>query len=199
MDYYCAICDRSISDKHRNKHNKTKRHYFMKNYVTNLYKNNDIVWGDVEKIPRENIISHNIKFNEFKIYVSCKINDDVEIKVYKSQSDLCLLLPIFNEPFNSNNIKMGTLYVHIAGEMICNDIRENLSSKYDINCTPGMEIRNLTIKFVLRYRNMTFRHHLQQPRSMLETKMVKHIKYMAYEEQSDKYNFVTWKHKLGLL
>ena len=71
---------------------------------------------------------------------------------------------------------MGTLYVHIAGEMICNDIRENLSSKYDINCTPDMEIRNLTIKFVSRYRNMTFRHQLQQPRSLLETKMVKHIK-----------------------
>ena len=50
MDYYCAICDRSISDKHRNKHNKTKRHYFMKNYVSNIYKYNDIVWGDVKKI-----------------------------------------------------------------------------------------------------------------------------------------------------
>ena len=86
MDYYCAICDRSINDKHRNKHDKTKRHYFMKNYVTNIYKYNDIVWGGV-KILHENIISHNNKFNEIKNYVSCKINDDVEIKVYKSQSD----------------------------------------------------------------------------------------------------------------
>ena len=39
MDYYCAICDRSIRDKY----NKTKRHYFMKNFVTNIYKYNDIV------------------------------------------------------------------------------------------------------------------------------------------------------------
>ena len=186
MDFYCAICDRSINYKRRNKHDKTKRHYFMKNYVTNIYKYNDIVWGDVEKIPHENIISNSNKFDEYKIYVSGKINDDVEIKIYKGQSDLRLLLPTFNEPFKSKNIKMGTLYVHIAGEMICNDIRENLSSKYDINCTPDMEIRNLTIKIVSRYRNMTFRHQLQQPRSMLETKMVKHIKYMSYEEQSDK-------------
>ena len=196
MDYYCAICDRSINYKHRNKHDKTKRHYFMKNYVTNIYKYNDIVWGDVEKILHENIISNSNKFDEVKIYVSCKINNDVEIKVYKSQSDLRLLLPTFNKPFKSINKKMGTLYVHIAGEMICNDFRENLSSKYDINCTPDMEIRNLTIKFVSRYRNMTFRHQLQQPRSMLETKMVKHIKYMSYEEQSDKYNFLTRKQKL---
>ena len=88
MDYYCAICDRSINYKHRNKHDKTKRHYFMKNYVTNNYKYNDIVWSNVEKILHEKIISHNNKFDEFKIYVSCKINDDVEIKVYKSQSDM---------------------------------------------------------------------------------------------------------------
>ena len=147
MDYYCEICDKTINDKPRNKHNKTKRHYFMKNYVTNTYKYNDIVWDDVEKILHDIIINHN-KFNEFKIYVSCKINDDVEIKVYKNESDFRLLLPTFLEPFKSKNIKMGTLYVHIAGEMICNDIRENLSSKYDINCNPDMEIRNLTIKFV---------------------------------------------------
>ena len=83
--------------------------------------------------------------------------------------------------------------------MICNDIRENLSSKNDIYCNPDMEIRNLTIKFVSRYHSMTFRHQLEQPRSMLETKMVKHIKYMSYEEQSDKYNFLTCKHKLCLI
>ena len=167
----------------------------MKIYVTNIYKYNDIVWGDVEKILHENIISPNNKFNEFKIYVSCKINEDVEIKVYKSQSDLRLLLPTFK----SKNIKMGKLYVHIAGEMICNDIRENLSSKYDINCNRDMEIRNLTMKFVSRYHKMTFRHQLQQLRPMLETKMVKHIKYMPYEEQSDKYNFLTCKHKFCLI
>ena len=46
---------------------------------------------------------------------------------------------------------------------------------------------------------MTFRHQLQQPRSMLETKMVKHTKYMSYEEQSDKYTFLTCKHKLCLI
>ena len=39
---------------------------------------------------------------------------------------------------------VGTLYVHVAGKMICNNLRENLSSKYDINCTPDMKIRNLT-------------------------------------------------------
>ena len=142
----------------------------MKKYVTNIYNYNDIVWDDVEKILHENIISHNNKFNEFKIYVSCKINDDVEIKGYKDEFDLHAVLP----PFLGWDV--NTLYVHVSCKMICNNIRENLSSKYVINCTPDMKIRNLTIKLVSRYSNMTSRFYMQQPRPMIESKMVKHIK-----------------------
>ena len=192
MDCYCSICDKSIDHKSRNRHNKTKRHYFMKNYVTNSYNYNDIVWDDVEKILHENIISNNNKSNEFKIYVSCKINDDVEIKVYKDQLNLRVVLP----PFLDCNV--NTLFLHVAGKMICKNFRENLSSKYDINCTPDMKIRNLTIKFVSRYGNMAYGYQLQQPRPMIESKMFKHIKYMS-EEEIDNYNFSTYKHKLSLL
>ena len=92
-----------------------------------------------------------------------------------------------------------TLYVHVAGKLICNNVCESLSSKYDIICVPNMKIRNLTIKFVSRYRNMTFRYQLQQPRPMIESKMVKHIKYMSHEEQTDNYNFLTCKHMLSSL
>ena len=142
----------------------------MKKYVTNIYNYNDIVGDDVEKILHENIISHNNKFNEFKIYVSCKINDDVEIKGYKHEFDLHAVLP----PFLGWDV--NTLYVHVAGKMICNNFRENLSSKYVINCTPDMKIRNVTIKLVSRYSNMTSRYYMQKPRPMIESKMVKHIK-----------------------
>ena len=85
MNYYCNVCDKTIINKPRKKHNKTKSHYFMKNYVTNNYNYNDIVWGDVGKVLRENIISHDIKFNEFKTYASGKIDDDVELNVYKTR------------------------------------------------------------------------------------------------------------------
>ena len=81
MSYHCEICDKTINHKSKNQHNKTKRRYFMKNYVTNTYNYNDIVWGDVEQIRHENNISHNNKINEFKTFVSCKINDNIEIKI----------------------------------------------------------------------------------------------------------------------
>ena len=167
----------------------------MKNFVTNIYNFNKIVWDDVENILHEDIISHNNKFKEFKTYVSCKINDDLEIKVYKNESDMRALLPYFLYP----KYGIDPTYVHMAGKMICKTIREKLNSKHDINCTPDMKISNLTIKFVSRYNNMTIRHRLQQPRSILESKLVKQIKYKSYEEQSDNYNFLTCKHNLCLL
>ena len=124
--------------------------------------------------------------------MSCKINDDVEIKVYKDEFDMRAVLA----PFLGWNV--NTLYAHVAGKTICNNIRENLSSKYDINCAPDMKIRNLTIKFVSRYGNMTYGYQFQQPRPMIESKMLKHINYMS-EEEIDNYNFLTCKHKLSLL
>ena len=165
--------------------------------MTNIYKYNDIVWDDVEKFLHESIISHNDKFNEFKSYVSCKINDDEEMKVYKNEFDMRVVLPTFLDV--ETLYDAGTLYVHVAGKMICNNIRENLSSRYDINCAPDMKIRNLTIKFVSRYRNMTYRYQLLQPKPMIDSKLIKHIKYMSHEEQINNCNFLTCKHKLSLL
>ena len=138
MDYYCNICDKTINHKSKNRHNKTKGHYFMKKYVTNNYNYIDIVWDDVETTLHENIISHNNKLNEIKINVSCKINDDVEIKIYKDEFDLHAVLPTFLEPFKTL-YDVGTLYVHVAGKMICNNICENLSSKCDFSCNPDMK------------------------------------------------------------
>ena len=77
--------------------------------------------------------------------------------------------------------------------MICETIFGNLKSKYDINCTPDMKIRNLRIKFVSRYNNMSFRYQLEHTRRILESKLIKHIKDMTEEEQH-RYNFLVCKH-----
>ena len=191
MSYYCNICHKTIIDKSRNKHNKTKRHYFKKNYVTNIYNYKDIVWGDVGKILHENIISHNNKFNEFRIIVLCKVNDDIKIEVYKTHLDLCALV----YPFTG----IDTLYVHIAGKKISNIIRENLTSRYDNKCTHNMHIKSLSIKFISRYGKMTYRYQLEQPRSVLESKIVNYIKYMSHEEQVNNYISLNCKYRLSLL
>ena len=123
--------------------------------------------------------------------MSCKKNDDVEMKAYKDENGLCVVL--------DNLLGVDTLYVHVASKMICNSICENLSSRCDINCTPNIKIKNLTIKFVSRYGNMTYRYNMQQPRPIIESKMVKHIKYMSEEEKFFNYNLLTFEHDLSLL
>ena len=141
--FFCEICDKRINIKSRNKHDKTKSHDFMKNYVTNIYNYSDIVWDDVENIIHDNIISHKNKLDEFGIYVLCNMNNNVKINVYKSSSDLNAVLPTFLHEYKVYD--MGTLYIQIAGKMICKTFFENLRSKYDINCTLDMKIRNLRI------------------------------------------------------
>ena len=133
----------------------------MKNYVTNFYNYDDIVWGDVEKILHENIISHDNKFNEFKIIVSCKINDDTEIEVYKDEHDSCEVV--------NPGLSAETLYIHIAGKKICYNICEYLTSRYNFKCTHNMHIKNLSKKFISRYGNMTYRDPLEQPRQLIES------------------------------
>ena len=67
--FYCELCGKRIINKSRNKHDKTKSHYFMKKFVTNIYNYNNIVRDDVENIIHDNFITHKKKFNEIVIYV----------------------------------------------------------------------------------------------------------------------------------
>ena len=43
---------------------------------------------------------------------------------------------------------------------------------------------------------MTYRYQLEQPRPMIESKMVKHKKNKSHEEKIINYKFLTWKHYL---
>ena len=91
---------------------------------------------------------------------------------------MCVVLHTF--------LGVDTLYVHVAGKMICNNILENLKSRYNIKCTHNMCIENLSLKFISCYGKMTYRYQLKQPRPMIESEMVKHKKYMSHEEKINK-------------
>ena len=61
-----------------------------------------------------------------------------------------------------------------------------------------MKTKNLTRNFVSRYGKMTYRFYMQQPRPIIETRMVKQVKDMSEEEKSINYKFLTYKHKLNV-
>ena len=43
---------------------------------------------------------------------------------------------------------------------------------------------------------MTAKHKLQQPRRVLESKLLKHIKNSSYDDKMNKYNFLTLAYEL---
>ena len=46
---------------------------------------------------------------------------------------------------------------------------------------------------------MTYSYYMQQPRPMIESKMVKHIKHMSEEEKFFNYKLLTYKHDLNVI
>ena len=70
--FYCEICDKTINHNSKKRHDKTKRLYFMKNFVTNTYIYNDFVWVDVEKSFMRTLLVITIKLMNLKVLCHVK-------------------------------------------------------------------------------------------------------------------------------
>ena len=57
-------------------------------------------------------------------------------------------------------------------------------------------ISNVTITFFSKYRTMTKKNRFQQPRRVLEFKLLKHIKNMSNADKMFKYSFLTLRYEL---
>ena len=57
-------------------------------------------------------------------------------------------------------------------------------------------ISNITIIIFSKYTTLTAKHRLQQPRRVLESKILKHIKNAKYGDKINKYNFLTLEYEL---
>ena len=66
----------------------------------------------------------------------------------------------------------------------------------DIKIDSSSTISNVTITLLSNYKSMTAKHKLQQPRRILESKLLKHIKNASYDEKIINYNFLTLEYEL---
>ena len=57
-------------------------------------------------------------------------------------------------------------------------------------------ISNVTITLSSNYKSMTAKHKFQQPRRVLESKLLKHIKNASYDDKINKYIFLTFEYEL---
>ena len=53
MDYYCEICDKTIKNKSKTSHLKSKNHLYMKTYVRDEHIVGDVVWKDFYRVIRD--------------------------------------------------------------------------------------------------------------------------------------------------
>ena len=180
LDYYCEICDKTINRKSKTKHINSKTHlntYF--NIVINKHIFGDVFWIDFEETIHEYIVNHSYKFQSFTTTVECKLDDeDINYSV--------------NEKVTYDNLYK---YIHSGWcfDRFCKskEIREYVyysSIIIGVNLYCSTVINDVIITFHSNYKTMTTKHRFQQPRKILESKMIKHIKNLSNVDKEAKNN-----------
>ena len=175
-NYYCEDCDKYINRKFKQKHIKSKAHSIMYyNIVTNKYNIGDVCWGDFEKTIYEYMKENRTKFYAFSVVVRCKLdNEDISISVDSDEVDV----PLYR--FDDCG---WVCYRYCKSTKIRDYIfhRAMLSS---IKLDSSSIISNVIITLFSKYKTMTAKHRFQQPRRVIESKLLKHIKNASYDEKN---------------
>ena len=86
MDYYC---DKTIKNKSKTKHHKSKNHLHMKSYIRDEHIVGDVYWKDFYRVFRNYVDINRKKFPIFKTVVRCKLfNKDLVICYDKTKKKI---------------------------------------------------------------------------------------------------------------
>ena len=185
---YCQCCDKHINQKYKQKHIKSKAHLNMYyNIVTNIYNNGDVYWTDIETTIQEYIKDNSTKIYAFTILVRCKLNnEDINFSVDGDKG--CVPLYKFEDGtwFYYNYFKSKQIRDYIFHRAMLSSIKLDSFSI----------ISNVTITFFSKYKTKTGKHRFEQPRRVLESKLLKHIKNASYDDKIIKYNFLSLEYEL---
>ena len=154
---YCRSCDKNISQKSIKRHFKSKTHlYFHNNIIINKYYIGDVLWENLGYIINEYIEIYNKKFNCFYI--------KVDFQLYKENFSFHIDYIDGEEPIY--NINIAWIYCKFFK---CTNVREFLKNiKLE-----SLKIDSVIITIFSKYQSMKRNHLLSQPRSILESKLVK--------------------------
>ena len=165
---------------------KTHLHMYY-NIVTNKYNIGDVYWCDFEETIREYMVNNSCKFNFFSTNVKCKINnEDISISVDKIDGYAPL------HKFDNG----GWFYYRYCNSKKIRDYIFHRATLSDTILYSSTIISDVTITFFSNYKSMTAIHKLQQPRKVLESKILKHIKNASNDDKETKYNFLCQEFEL---
>ena len=184
-DYYCDVCDKTIKNKSKTIHLKSKNHLHMQSYVREKHIVGDIYWKDFYRVIHNFVNNNRKKFPIFKTLVRCNVfNKELGICYDKTKKRLIRygfgdavfhhLYPVCEEILNRIH-----RYASISGKELSMDT----------------VIKNMSITFLSYYYIMTPRHRLQQPRRVLESRLLKHITNSSDYDKNIKYRFLWLNYK----
>ena len=141
----------------------------------------------LKKTIYEYMNENRTKFCTFCIVVRCKLdNEDISISVDGNEEDV----PLYR--FND----CGWVCYRYCKSKKIRDFIFHRAMLRDIKLDSSSIISNIMITLFSNYKSMTVKHKLQQPRRVLESKLLKHIKNVCYDDKINKYNFLTLEYKL---
>ena len=186
--FYCQHCDKSFNNKFKQKHIKSKKHLYMyNNIVINKYNIGDVYFSNLEDIINEYIMEYNTKFYSFSILVKCSLyGEDINISINNRNESI--LLCKFKD--------IGSVFYEYSQSKKVRDYIYQYALWEDLNIDDNSIINNLTITIFSEYCTMKPKHRLQQPRSVLESKILKQINDLSYTELVEKYRFLLRKYEL---
>ena len=186
FNYYCQHCDKHINRKSKNKHLNSKTHLYMyDNIIINKFSIGDVYWCDlVETIDKYMIFNLN-KFRFFTTAVKCKIaNKDINILIDKIEG----YIPFYA----TDDIEEERIYSKYRNRYKMLHYIHYDCGFFDIEINSSTVISDVIITFFSKYKSITGKHKLiHQPRRILESKLLKHIHNMSYDDKINKYEFLS--------
>ena len=163
---------------------KTKIHLYMYyNIVINKYDTGEVYFSNFENVIQKYINDYNKKFNLFSILIRCKF-DQENIFISINNKTNYVFLYKFKD--------IGPIFINIVRVKK----REIIFIIFFFKKIYNSIINDLTITIFSESKNMTSKHRFHQPRSVLESEILKRISNLDFVEKISKYNFLTTKYEL---
>ena len=185
MDYFCDICDKTIKRKSKTRHIKSKSHLPMKSYIREQHTTGNVYWKDFYRVIREYVDTNRLKFPIFKTFVKCNLFGENLVICYDKTKKRLIRYGFGNEVFH---------FLYPVCEEILNRIRRRVLMKGE-ELSLETVIKNISITFYSYYYIMTPRHPLEQPRKILESKLLNHITKLNDFEKNIKYSFLWHRYR----
>ena len=183
---YSHSCDKIINHKFLKKHNKSKTHlYFYNNFVINKYYIGDVLWKDFQNIIHDYINDYNSKFNSFSVLVNFILdNENMSISIDNIEGEI----PLYK--FKNS----GWIYYKFCQSKKVRDYVFHTAILKNKNLESSSIINNVILTIFSNYKTIQRYHLLNQPRSILESKILKHIHNSNFRDKLTKYSFLSKKY-----